>query len=159
MIQIQPTQDVAIRRMPQADPQIPLPAYQSHAAAGMDVRANFPPDQRVGGLMLAPGARARVPLGFAFALPPGLEMQVRPRSGLALEHGLMLANGPGTIDADYRGEVFVILLNGGDAPYHVTHGARIAQMVLAPVFRVEWDEAEALEDTARGDGGFGSTGV
>ena len=110
-------------------------------------------------LVLAPGARAAVPTGLMVALPSGHELQIRPRSGLALNHGLLVANSPGTVDEDYRGEIKVILLNTGDAAFTVTRGLRIAQAVLAPVTRAVWREVEALDETARGSGGFGSTGT
>ncbi|HWA44490.1 MAG TPA: dUTP diphosphatase [Hypericibacter adhaerens] len=133
---------------------LPLPDYASAEAAGMDLVAAV-----TAPVTLAPGERALVPTGLAVALPPGYEAQVRPRSGLALKHGITLLNSPGTIDADYRGEIGVILVNLGQAPFTVERGLRIAQMVVAPVTRVAWVEAEALPDTARGTGGFGSTGV
>lgn len=144
-----------IMRLRGADEAVPLPAYESEGAAGADLRANFPDGQDV---TLAPGARMLVPTGLAMAIPTGFEVQVRPRSGLALKHGIALVNAPGTIDSDYRGEVGVILLNTSHAPFTVAHGARIAQMVLAPVVRAEMREVTALDDTERGAGGFGSTG-
>ena len=134
---------------------VPAPAYASDGAAGLDLRAAVPDGAP---LVLAPGARALVPTGFALALPAGHEAQVRPRSGLALRAGVTCLNSPGTIDADYRGEVGVILVNHGAEPFTVSRGDRIAQLVVAPVSRAEWDEVEALDDTARGAGGFGSTG-
>ena len=140
-----------------ADRDLGLPFYASAGAAGADLRANFPVDARVG-LVLAPGARALVPTGLRIAVPEGYEVQIRPRSGLALKHGITLPNGPGTIDSDYRGPLGVILANAGDAPFHIEHGARIAQMVIAPVVRAVFEPVEALDDTARGAGGFGSTG-
>lgn len=149
---------VGIRRLPGRDPALPLPAYATAGAAGMDVQANLAPGDRAGGLALAPGARALVPTGLALEIPEGHEIQMRPRSGLALRHGLTLLNTPGTIDSDYRGELGVILVNLGQAPVTVAHGERIAQIVLAPVSRIRWQEAEALTASARGEGGFGSTG-
>ena len=146
-----------LTRTEEADPGVPLPAYATEGAAGADLCANFPPDAREG-LTLAPGARALVPTGLRFEIPEGYEVQIRPRSGLALRHGITLPNAPGTIDEDYRGDVGVILMNAGDAPFHVAHGARIAQMVVAPVTRARFELAPALSDTARGAGGFGSTG-
>jgi len=140
-----------------ADPDVPLPAYATGGAAGADLRANFPPEARAG-LSLAPGARALVPTGLRLAIPEGHEVQIRPRSGLALKHGIMLPNSPGTIDSDYRGPLGVILLNAGQEPFHVAHGDRIAQMVLAPVIRARFELVETLDQTARGAGGFGSTG-
>jgi dUTP pyrophosphatase len=150
---------VAIRRLPGHDPALPLPAYATAGAAGMDICANLPPERRADGLTLAPGERALVPTGLALAIPAGHEVQLRPRSGLALRQGLTLLNSPGTIDSDYRGEVGVILINHGAEPVTVVHGMRIAQMVLAPVARIAWSEAEGLADSARGAGGFGSTGT
>ncbi len=135
---------------------LPLPAYATAGSAGMDLRAAVPAD---GPLVLMPGERALVPTGIALALPPGFEAQVRPRSGLALKHGITCLNAPGTIDSDYRGEIGVILINLGESPFRITRGMRIAQLVVAPVVRVAWQEVSALDDTARGDGGFGSTEV
>jgi len=145
---------VRLQRLPHgAD--LPLPAYETAGSAGMDLRAAVPEDAP---LTLAPGARALVPTGLKIALPPGHEAQVRPRSGLALKHGVTCVNSPGTIDADYRGEVGVILINHGSDPFVVRRGERIAQMVVAPVLQVALVEAETLDETARGAGGFGSTG-
>ena len=129
----------------------PLPEYATPASAGVDLRAS---EARV----IPPGGRALVPTGLRIALPEGYEAQVRPRSGLALKHGVTLPNSPGTIDADYRGEIGVILMNLGQEPFVVEPGDRIAQMVVAPVVRVAWSEAEVLDATERGEGGFGSTG-
>ncbi|WP_299618239.1 dUTP diphosphatase [uncultured Tateyamaria sp.] len=147
---------IEIMRMPGADPDVALPGYETAGAAGADIRANFADRQ---GVVVAPGARTLVPTGLAIAIPLGFEVQVRPRSGLALKHGLMLVNSPGTIDSDYRGEVGVIVLNTGDSPFEITHGMRIAQMVVAPVLQTEFAIVEALDATARGKGGFGSTGA
>ena len=144
-------------RTPEADFAIALPAYETDGAAGADLRANFPPDQRAG-LILAPGARALVPTGLRLAIPDGYEVQIRPRSGLALKHGITLPNSPGTIDSDYRGPLGVIVLNAGQEAFHIAHGERIAQMVIAPVLRATFDLVETLDDTPRGQGGFGSTG-
>jgi deoxyuridine 5''-triphosphate nucleotidohydrolase (dut) len=141
-----------------ADRSVPLPSYETAGAAGADLRANFPPGSRPG-IEIAPGGRALVPAGFAMEIPDGWEVQVRPRSGLALRHGVTLANAPGTIDSDYRGEVGVILLNTGSASFAVGHGDRIAQLVVAPVMRARFEPRDALGGTARGAGGFGSTGV
>ncbi|KUF12589.1 dUTP diphosphatase [Pseudoponticoccus marisrubri] len=138
-----------------ADRALGLPAYASAGAAGADLRANLPDRGRV---ELAPGARALVPTGLRLAIPEGYEVQVRPRSGLALRHGLTLANAPGTIDSDYRGPLGVILLNAGTEPVTLHHGDRIAQMVVAPVIRAAFTIAETLPGTPRGAGGFGSTG-
>ncbi|NVO17002.1 MAG: dUTP diphosphatase [Rhodoplanes sp.] len=147
--------DLRILRLPHgAD--LPLPAYQSAAAAGLDLVAAVPADAPV---TIAPGARATIPTGLAIALPPGTEGQVRPRSGLAARHGVTVLNTPGTIDADYRGEVQVVLANFGDAPFQVARGARIAQLVVAPVLHVMISETGTLDETARGAGGFGSTGL
>ena len=132
---------------------LPLPAYETGAAAGMDLLAAVDAD-----LVLAPGARALVPTGIQVALPEGFDGQVRPRSGLALRHGVTVLNSPGTIDADYRGEIGVVLVNLGNASFTVTRGMRIAQLVVAPVAKVGWQEVEALPESGRGDGGFGSTG-
>ncbi|MGL4496100.1 MAG: dUTP diphosphatase [Beijerinckiaceae bacterium] len=135
---------------------LPLPAYETSGAAGMDLRAALSADAPV---TLAPGARALIPTGIAIALPPGHEAQVRPRSGLAARHGVTVVNAPGTVDEDYRGELMVALINLGDAPFQVERGMRIAQMVIAPVTRIHWQEKSSLDATARADGGYGSTGV
>lgn len=149
---------VRVERLPHFDPALPLPAYETPGAAGMDLRASLAPADRAAGVTLAPGARAAIPTGLRVAIPAGMEMQVRPRSGLALRHGVTVANAPGTIDSDYRGEVMALLVNLGDAPFIVAHGARIAQAVIAPVARAVWQEGP-LDNTARGAGGFGSTGT
>ncbi|MBI3438076.1 MAG: dUTP diphosphatase [Proteobacteria bacterium] len=132
-----------------------LPSYETAHAAGMDLRAAVPEDEP---LTLAPGARVLAPTGITMALPEGYEAQVRPRSGLAAKHGVTCLNTPGTIDADYRGEVKVILVNLGQEPFTIKRGERIAQMVIAPVTQARWATVEALPDSARGAGGFGSTG-
>ena len=132
-----------------------MPAYATLGAAGADLRANFKDRASV---VIAPGARALVPTGLIMEIPEGWEVQVRPRSGLALKHGITLPNSPGTIDSDYRGEVGVIVLNAGSDVFTVTHGDRIAQMVVAPVVQAEFALADAVSETARGAGGFGSTG-
>ena len=137
------------------NPDLPLPAYETGQAAGMDLRAAVPDDEP---LTLRPGSRFPVPTGLAFALPPGFEGQVRPRSGLAFKHGVTCLNSPGTIDADYRGEVKVILINLGEEDFVIRRGERIAQLVIAPVVQAAWAEVESLDDTVRGAGGFGSTG-
>jgi len=146
--------DVAIQvvRLPHAEG-LALPAYATEGAAGMDLLAAV-----TAPLLIPPGGRALVPTGLCIALPAGFELQVRPRSGLALKNGIMLANSPGTIDEDYRGELGIIVLNGGEAPFTVERGMRIAQAVVAPVTRAVWQEVPALPATARGAGGFGSTG-
>lgn len=144
--------NVLITRLPHgAD--LPLPEYQSAHAAGMDLRAANDAD-----VTLQPGDIALIPCGFAMALPDGYEAQVRPRSGLAVKHGISLPNTPGTIDADYRGEVKVALINLGRGPFVVTRNMRIAQMIVAPVSRAQWEVVDSLEATARGAGGFGHTG-
>jgi dUTP pyrophosphatase len=143
---------VALVRLPHGR-DLPLPAYESTAAAGMDLRAAVAAD-----LTLIPGARALIPTGIAIALPPGYEGQVRPRSGLAMRHGITGLNSPGTIDSDYRGEIQVLLVNHGSAPFTVSRGMRIAQLVIAPVTRAQWAEVAELPASARGAGGFGSTG-
>lgn len=133
---------------------LPLPKFETALAAGADLRAALDAD-----MVLEPGARALVPTGFAMALPAGYEAQIRPRSGLAYKHGITCLNTPGTIDADYRGEVKVLLINHGDAPFTITRGERIAQMVIAPITQPVFARVETLDDTARGEGGFGSTGT
>jgi len=138
-----------------ADRSLPLPAYESAGAAGADLRANLPE----GPVTLAPGARALISTGLHMAIPQGFEVQIRPRSGLALKHGITLINSPGTIDSDYRGIVGVIMGNMGAEAFTVEHGMRIAQMVIAPVTQIAWDERADLESTTRGAGGFGSTGT
>jgi dUTP pyrophosphatase len=149
------TPDVAVKRLPHgAD--LPLPAYESAHAAGMDLRAAVPEGEP---LTLHPGDRHAVPTGLAMASPPGFEGQVRPRSGLALRHGVTCLNSPGTVDADYRGEVRVILVNLGPEAFIVRRGDRIAQLLISPVVQARWREVENLDDTARGEGGFGSTGA
>ena len=153
----EPTVQIALAEG--ADPALPLPAYETAGAAGADLRANLPAAMRKTGIILAPGARSLIPTGLRIALPPGFEAQIRPRSGLALKHGVTLVNAPGTIDADYRGPLGVILINLGAEPFAVTHGARIAQMVIAPVAQARFRRVQKLDDTPRGAGGFGSTGV
>lgn len=152
------TPTVTLAWLPEADRSLPLPAYQTAGAAGADVCANFPPEKREG-ITLAPGARALLPTGLRLAIPSGFEVQVRPRSGLALKHGVTVANAPGTIDSDYRGPLGVILVNLGAEPFHIAHGDRIAQLIVAPVVQAAFDLAESLDETERGAGGFGSTGV
>lgn len=145
---------VPIQRLP-GNTDVPLPAYQSEHAAGMDVHAAVPADAPV---TIAPGQIALVPCGFAMAVPEGYEAQMRPRSGLSSKHGVTLPNTPGTIDADYRGQVMVPLINHGKEPFVVTRGMRIAQMVVKPVPRTQWLEVSELPQTKRGSGGFGHTG-
>jgi dUTP pyrophosphatase len=141
---------VLVQRLPHADG-LPLPTYATSGAAGMDLLA-------AKAMTVPAGGRALVPTGLCIALPEGYEMQVRPRSGLALKHGITLPNTPGTVDEDYRGEVGVILLNTGSEPFVIARGDRIAQAVFAPVTRAEWEEVVVLPETQRGTGGFGSTG-
>lgn len=148
-----PTIRVQVTRLPHAEG-LPLPGYATPGAAGMDLLAAV-----AAPLVIPPGGRALVPTGLCIALPPGHELQVRPRSGLALKHGLTMPNTPGTVDEDYRGELQVILMNAGSEPFTVERGMRIAQAVVAPVLRAEWEEVAALPGTARGAGGFGSTGT
>jgi len=150
---------VRLIREPWADTGVALPACQTAGAAGADIRANFAEDRRDTGLTLAPMQRLLVPTGLRLEIPPGFEGQVRPRSGLALKHGVTLLNTPGTIDSDYRGPIGVMLINLGDAPYVVTHGDRIAQLIIAPVQRARFQAVASLNDTARGTAGFGSTGA
>jgi dUTP pyrophosphatase len=146
---------VAVVRLPHGQG-LPLPAYESAHAAGMDLRAAVPEDQP---LTLRPGDRHAVPTGLAMAIPPGFEGQVRPRSGLALKRGVTCLNSPGTVDADYRGEVHVILVNLGAEDFVIRRGERIAQLLISPVAQAAWREVESLDETARGAGGFGSTGA
>ena len=141
---------VLVKRLPHGEG-LDLPAYATDGAAGMDVVS-------AEDVTIAPGARHAVATGLALAIPPGYEIQVRPRSGLALKHGITVPNTPGTIDSDYRGELKIILINHGQQPFAILRGDRVAQLVLAPVTRAGWVEVEHLDETARGDGGFGSTG-
>jgi dUTP pyrophosphatase len=143
---------VRVRRLPH-NQDLPLPAYATNGAAGMDLVAAVAEP-----VTIAPGQRSLIPTGLAIALPPGYELQIRPRSGLALRNGIVLPNSPGTIDEDYRGEIQVIVLNAGSEPFRVERGTRIAQAVLAPVVRAAWEEVPDLDVTARNEGGFGSTG-
>ena len=148
-----PIRSILVRRLPHGAG-LDLPAYATQGAAGMDLLAAV-----IEPVIIAPGARALIPTGLAVALPPGHELQIRPRSGLALKHGIIVPNSPGTIDEDYRGEIGVILLNAGSEPFTVERGMRVAQAVLSPVLRAAWQESETLDDTARSAGGFGSTGT
>jgi dUTP pyrophosphatase len=144
---------VSVQRLPHgAD--LPLPSYATTQSAGLDLMAAVS-----GEVSLAPGARQLIPTGLAIALPAGFEAQVRPRSGLALKHGITVLNSPGTIDADYRGEVQVLLINHGAQPFIIRRGDRIAQMVVAPVTQIAWNIVERLDETERGSGGYGSTGI
>lgn len=150
-----PLIDVRVQRLPHSDG-LPLPRYETSGAAGMDLIAALPESEP---MVLAPGARAMVPTGLAIALPQGFEAQVRPRSGLAAKNGVTVLNSPGTIDCDYRGEVKVILINHGHDAFTIERGTRIAQMVVAPVTQARFEEVATLDETARGAGGFGSTGT
>ena len=150
--------EIGILALPGRDPALPMPGYATAGAAGMDICACLAPETRAAGIVLAPGARALVPTGLAVEIPAGFEIQLRPRSGLALRAGIALVNSPGTIDSDYRGEIGVIVINHGQAPVTIAHGMRIAQMVPAAVPRIRWREG-ALGESARGAGGFGSTGL
>jgi dUTP pyrophosphatase len=145
---------VAVRRLPHGEG-LPLPAYHSDGAAGLDLLAALAPGEEI---LLAPGARRLVPTGLALEIPPDCEAQIRPRSGLALTSGVTVLNAPGTIDSDYRGEILVLLINLGEAPFAIARGARIAQLVVAPFARVALFETKSLTETGRGGAGFGSTG-
>lgn len=153
------TPTVRVLREAWADPGVPLPAYATAGAAGADIRANLMPEARAAGITLAPMERRVVPTGMRVEIPDGFEMQIRPRSGLALRQGLTLPNTPATIDSDYRGPLGIALINLSDAPVTVAHGDRVAQVVIAPVLRAVFAEVETLSETGRGEGGFGSTGV
>jgi dUTP pyrophosphatase len=148
--------EIALKWEREADQSLGLPVYATSGAAGADLKANFA-DR--GFVVLEPGARALVPTGLRMAIPEGYEVQIRPRSGLALKHGITLPNSPGTIDSDYRGPLGVIVMNAGQEAFVINHGDRIAQMVAAPVVQAGFAIVEDLDDTARGAGGFGSTGV
>ena len=146
---------IGLVRLPHGEG-LQLPAYETPGSAGMDVRAAVPEGQPVS---IRPGKRALIPTGFIFEIPPGYEVQVRPRSGLAFKNGITCLNTPGTIDCDYRGEVQVLLINHGQAPFVIKRGDRIAQMVVAPVTQIAWTIVEQLDQTERGSGGYGSTGI
>lgn len=150
-----PKIDIRVQRLPHSEG-LPLPRYETEGAAGMDLIAALPESEP---LLLAPGERALVPTGLAIALPQGYEAQVRPRSGLAAKNGVTVLNSPGTVDCDYRGEVKVILINLGQDAFTIERGTRVAQMVIAPVTQAQLHEVAELDDTARGAGGFGSTGT
>lgn len=152
------TPRIRIKRLPDSDHDQPLPSYATPGAAGADLRANFAEGQRVDGVTLQPGQRALIPTGLVLEIPEGWEVQIRPRSGLALKNGIGLPNSPGTIDCDYRGPLGVILINLGQEPFVVAHGERIAQMVVARAPQALFEEVAEVSDTARGAGGFGSTG-
>jgi dUTP pyrophosphatase len=149
--------EIRVLREDWADPDVALPSYETEGSAGADIRANLPPDQRAG-FTLNPMERRIIPTGLRIEIPAGFEVQIRPRSGLALKHGITLPNTPGTIDSDYRGPLGVLLVNLGAEPYTVQHGERIAQMIVAPVVQARYALTESLSDTKRGTGGFGSTG-
>lgn len=149
---------IRILREEWADVGIALPSYETKGAAGADLRANLRPEDRASGFILEPMRRAIIPTGLIVEIPEGFEMQIRPRSGLAYKFGISLPNTPGTIDSDYRGPLGVLLVNLGRDPFTVQHGERIAQVVIAPVLQARFELAEALTETARGAGGFGSTG-
>ena len=151
------SQHVTLRvlREPDSDPSVPLPSYESTGAAGADIRANLPAQEAI---TLAPGERALVPTGLRLEIPEGFEVQIRPRSGLALKHGITLPNSPGTIDSDYRGPLGIILMNAGTESFTIEHGDRIAQLVVAPVVQARFEVASDLSETERGGQGFGSTG-
>ncbi len=149
---------IRILREDWADVEIALPSYETKGAAGADLRANLRPEDRASGFILEPMRRAIIPTGLIVEIPEGFEMQIRPRSGLAYKFGISLPNTPGTIDSDYRGPLGVLLVNLGRDPFTVQHGERIAQAVIAPVLQARFELAEALTETARGAGGFGSTG-
>ena len=149
---------LSVVRDPWADPSVPLPSYETPGAAGADIRANLMQEDREFGLTIMPMQRALVPTGLRVEIPEGVEMQIRPRSGLALKHGLTLLNTPGTIDSDYRGPLGVIVMNAGQDRFEIAHGKRIAQLVVAPVVQATFELAEELGETGRGSGGFGSTG-
>ena len=151
----EPGVSIAVKQLPHAQG-LPLPAYQSEGAAGLDLMAAYLEHQKT---ILEPGARELVPTGLQLQIPQGYEGQVRPRSGLALKHGVTVLNAPGTIDADYRGEVCVLLINHGSEPFEITRGLRIAQLIIAPVTLARLNLTDSLETTQRGTGGFGSTGV
>ena len=150
--------EIRVKPLDHHDASLPLPTYETTGAAGADIRASLETNDRIGGLMLAPGARALIPTGLSMAIPFGYEAQIRPRSGLAFKHGVTVANAPGTIDSDYRGELKVILINHGAGDFAIQRGDRIAQLVLASVTQAAWEEVGELDTTTRGAGGFGSTG-
>ncbi|WP_284163492.1 dUTP diphosphatase [Frigidibacter sp. SD6-1] len=149
---------IGVMREDWADLSVPLPSYETAGAAGADVRANLPPEMRAAGFVLEPMARKLVPTGIRVEIPEGYEIQVRPRSGLALKHGISLPNTPGTIDSDYRGPLGVLLINFGPESFVIRHGERIAQLIVAPVVQARFALTDVLSASARGTGGFGSTG-
>ena len=141
-----------------ADLNVSLPSYETPQSAGMDLRANFPIEIRSIGINIEAGSRVLIPTGLTIAIPEGYEAQIRPRSGLALKHGITVLNSPGTVDADYRGHLGIILINHSDNDFHILHGDRIAQIIFSPVIQVFWETVSELNETVRGIGGFGSTG-
>ena len=147
--------NLRVLREPDSDPSVPLPSYESAGAAGADIRANLPGQAA---MTLKPGDRTLVPTGLRLEIPEGFEVQIRPRSGLALKHGITLPNSPGTIDSDYRGPLGIIVMNAGAESFTINHGDRIAQMVVAPVVQARFEVTSDLSDTERGGQGFGSTG-
>lgn len=149
---------IRVLREDWADPAVSLQSYETTGAAGADIRANLPASERAEGFVLAPMARRIVPTGIRIEIPAGFEVQIRPRSGLALKHGISLPNTPGTIDSDYRGPLGVLLINLGSEDFTIAHGDRIAQMIVAPVVQACFEPVGTLGETARGAGGFGSTG-
>ncbi|MHA1527911.1 MAG: dUTP diphosphatase [Alphaproteobacteria bacterium] len=151
--------EIAVAVLEHFDPALPLPAYETAGAAGMDLRASLHPDDRAGGIKLPSRNRVLVPTGLAMAIPPGFEGQIRPRSGLAARHGITQLNSPGTVDSDYRGEIMVLMANLGTETFVIRHGERIAQMVIAPAVQAAMVRVDALPGTERGTGGFGSTGI
>ncbi len=148
--------EVKVKTLDHFDPEFDLPFYASEEAAGADIKASLPGKKS---LVVKPGSRVLVPTGLCMEIPPGYEIQVRPRSGLSLKSSLLVVNSPGTIDSDYRGEVNIIIGNFGTEDYEIEHGLRIAQLVIAPVLQAKYILADAINDTARGTGGFGSTGI
>ena len=149
---------VKIKLLENYDNNLELPQYETEGAAGADIRASLPEEIRKSGMVISPGKRELVPTGISMEIPKGYEVQVRPRSGLSLKTSLLVVNSPGTIDSDYRGEVKIILGNFGEETHFVKHGERIAQIVLAPVTQAKFETVETLDETVRGEGGFGSTG-
>ena len=151
--------DIQITYLQNADRNISLPVYETSQSSGMDLRANLIEDNRVNGISLQAKKWLLIPTGLAISMPIGYEAQIRPRSGLAFKHGVSVLNSPGTIDADYRGELGVLLINHGEDEFHINHGDRIAQIVFAPVIQVVWNQVTYLDESSRDANGFGSTGI
>ena len=151
--------DIQITYLQNADRNISLPVYETSQSSGMDLRANLIEDNRVNGISLQAKKWLLIPTGLAISMPIGYEAQIRPRSGLAFKHGVSILNSPGTIDADYRGELGVLLINHGEDEFHINHGDRIAQIVFAPVIQVVWNQVTYLDESSRDANGFGSTGI